>query len=170
MDFFEFIYYSNFHSFFDSIKDYNNDYLKRFMKTKILKKKQDVNLIYWIMKNWTWNWKHSSKFKKLCDINYKILENFTNDFLLYVNKVNTGFSQHNEIQLIKYNQIDDSFIIINQIGINEEISSLNFSPYKNKIYVCLQNKKSVSIINFNYQNTNLTLSGEKIEIYSNDHF
>ena len=84
--------------------------------------------------------------------------------MLYNDKNNS------KIQLIYYNNNKNSFSIRKQINFPEKIYSLNFSPDKEKIYVCLEDKKSIKFINYNSINNNLELSEEKIEINSNEHF
>ena len=104
--------------------------------------------------------------KELHYIDYQILENLVDDLLIYNDK-NSDY----EIKLLKYDKNRNNFSIINQINFPKKIFSLNFSPDKKKIYVCLANKKSINIINYNLINNYLELAEEKIEIdYSRVNF
>ena len=168
INYIDYTYYSNFHSFLHCLKDYDNEYLKGFMESKSFEDKTKFifNLITLEEpKSGIEEIKFSPK--KLLDLDAEILENFTDDLLLHKE---SNFHFEHGIQLIKYYKNKDSFLIINQINFKENIHSLNFSPDKKKIYVCLEDKKAIKIINYNPIKNNLKLSEENIETNSNGHF
>ena len=59
---------------------------------------------------------------------------------------------------------------INKINLNEVILGINLSPDKKKIYAYLENKKSIYILNYDFEKNILELTDERIEISESGHF
>ena len=164
INYIDYSYYSNFHSFLDVIEDTNNKYLKLFMESHSFERK--TKCIFDLL-----------QFKEPEMINQKlklksyfligddnILVNFTDEFLLCTNY------EKNSFELLSYSKNKDTFLITTKIDFKEKISSITYSNGKTKIYLCLENEKAIVIINFNPLNNTLELSDDKIEGDSYDSF
>ena len=164
IDYVDYTYYSNIHSLLDIIEDYNNKFLKQFMESETFMRKTEC--IFDLLK-----FKEPEVIEENLNLrSYFILgegnicENFTNEFLLCTNH------QENCLELLSYDEDEDIFIIKNTLDFNKRISSLNFSPDKTKIYMCLEAEKAIAIANYNPLNNNLELSEDKVEMISSSKF
>ena len=156
----DYYYYSNFHLLFNNIEDYNNKYLKTFMTENNFDKKTKCIFDFLTLKDE----KPKTKciFAKLSNImeigEGGIFQNFGDGAALIYSSLNK------KIQLYIKSKDKGIYEYINDIDFDEKISSFNFSPDKTKIYVCLSDKKSINIINYNPKNNTLELCNEKIEL------
>ena len=162
----DYYYYSNFHLLFNNIEDYNNKYLKTFMTENNFDKKTKCIFDFLTLKDE----KPKTKciFAKLSNIleigEGGIFQNFGNFSALVYSSLDK------KIQLYIKSKDKGIYEYINDIDFDKKISSFNFSADKTKIYVCLSDKKSINIINYNPKNNTLELSNEKIELVSEGQF
>ena len=153
-DYLDYTYYSNFHFFYNNIKEYNSEYLKEFMNGKTFDEKSNSLIKLFSSK------KHeipikNVKLKRIRNMEENgVLEILSDKYLLFFSYL------HDCIKIISINNFDE----INRIEFKEIVSTFNFSTNKKKIYACLSDKKSISVINYNQEKNILELSDEKIEI------
>ena len=158
----DYAYYSNF-KIHDSIIDYNNKYLKRFMESQTFLKKSKC--LFDLLNKEQKIQKEKVELEKIFDIgDSNILKIFTDEFLLC-----THYKQKC-LQLLDYDEDDNDFTIENSMKFNNKISYLSFSTDKSRIYACLKDEKKIIIINYNSNDNILELNEEKIEINSNGNF
>ena len=170
-------YYIDCFYFNNNINEYNNIYLKNFMKSKNFEEK--IKCIFDLLSPQIKKPEQTkTKLVKLERIGKNgILECFDDKYLLLYSELENEdneydeyneYNEENTIKLISFDGFDE----ISKIKINDKIKSFNFSPDKKKIYVCLKNEKTILIIEYNSKNNELKLSDEKIEIKdgANDNF
>ena len=164
IDYIDYTYYSNFNEFYSVIDDYNNKYLKQFMeaynfneRTRYIFKLLTANYLYpEVINN---NYQLTECYSGNGGL---IIENFKDKFCLYYSNF------HKYISIVKL--VDNEFTKYIKLEFNEKIFSLNISPDKKKVYACLDNKKSISIFNFDPKENILKLTEEKIDIDTQGHF
>ena len=148
-DYMDYTYYSNLHSFYNNIENYNSENLKKFMQTSNfdIKTKCISNLFSNENQVSTTNY----KLQKIYDQKFSgILIDFTDNQLLSYSYYN------NNMRLIT---IDKNKIIIGEalIKFNEKIAALNISNDRKQIYACLSTKKCILIIEYNSKMNSLKL-------------
>ena len=165
-DYIDYIYFTKFKEFFDTLEDYNDDNLQKFLQTPSFKEKS-----YYIFNILSLNKPNPIEEKyKLKDIvkigNNGIAENLTNDtFIVYSNISNS-------IKLFTKENEEDDYEKCDEIDFDFQISSFNYSSEYNKIFACLSGLKQVIIFDFNSTNKTLELTDDIIEIKNenNTHF
>ena len=160
VDFMEYTYYSNFYEFFNSVKDYNNKNLEKFMTSQLFeeKTKNIFDVIFYREPKKKEEDMNMKEIAKLGEDGY--VTNFTKDsILLYSN-------ESEEIKLLTYKEDEDNdnYFAVAKIKFYEKISSLNFSDDYRKIYACLSDKKSVKFINYDPDNNTLKLCDDEITL------
>ena len=161
-DYVNYAHYKNFHNIFGELKNFNNKYFEQFMncnnfqeKTKYISNLLTLRENEIIIK--------SAELKDLTNSNINgTLLNFTDDLLFYYS--------NSKIKLLKYDKRINLYIKESEIDIDEEIYSFNFSPDRKKIYICLNENKTVFIVNYNSINKTLELDEDKIELEEEGYF
>ena len=165
-DYIDYIYFTKFKEFYDTLEDYNDDNLEKFMQTPSFKEKS-----YYIFNILSLNKSNPKEEKyKLKDIvrigNNGIAENLTKDtFIVYSNIANSIkiFTKENE---------EDDYEKSDELDIDYQIWSFNYSPEYKKIFACLFGNKQVIIFDYDSTNKTLELTDDIIEIkhQDNSHF
>ena len=160
-DYMDYVYFTKFKEFYDTLEDYNDINLEKFMSTPSFKEKS-----YYMYNILTLNSikpsEENCKLKNICKIGTNgIAENLTKDtFIIYS-------SISNSIKIFsKVNNNDNNYQKIEEFKIDTQIESFNFSHNRKKIYACLSEKKQIAIFNYNIKEETLELSDEILEIKS----
>ena len=160
-DYMDYTYYSNFHSFYTKIKNYNSENLKKFMQTSNFDMK--TKCISNLFSNENHILTTNYKLQKIFDQKFSgILLNFPTNKLL-------SYSYYNNN--MRFITIEKNKIIIGEslIKFNEKISALNISTDGKQIYACLSCKKCIHIIEYNSKMNSLKLI-DKIHLGSYGQF
>ena len=166
IDYIDYTYYSIFKEFFDGIKNCNNEYINKFMEAFNFNEKTKNIFNYLTIKNKEPDIINIKGELQICfSRKYRyIVEKFTEQYCLY------NYYNSNMISLIYGKDKNTHYLSESKIDFKEKIFRLNFSLDRQNIYACLENKKSIYIFNYNYEDHTLELTDEKIEIIENGHF
>ena len=155
IDYLDYTYYSNFNKFYKEIDVLNNKYLKLFMKANNFDKKTKVIISYLT---------HKDEEHEIITKKGKLKKSniYIDWFTLGKITENISFLFDKKPKFYVYD--------INKINLNEVILGINLSPNKKKIYAYLENKKSIYILNYDFEKNILELTDERIEISESGHF
>ena len=157
-------YYLNFHKFLDSIKDYKNKYLIRFMQSVDFNEKTK-NILDIILFKKPEIITYNIKLEKILDTKgYTIIKNLDDKTLLLFSDSLKCFT------IFSNKKNENNYDKIYNLNCDNKITSISFSPNKEKIYACAEEKKYIHIINYNPINNILEYSDKFIEINSEGYF
>ena len=165
-DYIDYICFTEFKEFFDTLEDYNDDNLEKFMKTPSFKEKS-YHIFNILSLNKTNPTEEKYKLKDIVKIgNNGIAENLTEDtFVVYSNLSNS-------IKLFTKENEEDEYEKSDEMDLDFQISSFNYSPEHKKIFACIVGQKQVIIFDYNPSNKTLELTDDIVEIKNenNSHF
>ena len=153
-------YYSNFQEYFNKIEDYNNKYLKQFMKKYTFKEKTKC-IFDLITINQPEIKEINAKVKELFKCGeVKIIKNFIDDLLFcYLSEKSSYY-----IELLKWDKYKDEIILLKKCQFNYKISYIDFSADYKKIYACYKHNKTVFILNYNRNDKSFAFSNENFNV------